>query len=98
MKKRILAAMLGLALTMGMLVGCGGSEESSTETPVEESAEATEESAVEKETLTMMVFPSTENYETINEKFFEANPDLAAKADIEVVLGGSGDGDVAQKL
>ena len=37
MKKRILAAMLGLALTMGMLVGCGGSEESGTETPVEES-------------------------------------------------------------
>lgn len=99
MKKRILAAMLGLALTMGMLAGCGSSEEGSAETPVEEAAEETEQAeAVEKETLTMMVFPSTENYETINEKFFEANPDLAEKAEIEVVLGGSGDGDVAQKL
>ena len=46
----------------------------------------------------MMVFPSTENYETINEKFLEQNPDLAEKVDFEVQLGGSGDGDVADKL
>lgn len=51
-----------------------------------------------KADLTMMVFPSTENYENINKAFMEANPDLAEKADIEVVLGGSGDDDVAEKL
>lgn len=102
MKKRILAAILGLTLTVGMLTGCGGSDEDSAQTPAEETTEETTEEAseetAEKVTLTMMVFPSTENYEAINEKFMEANPDLAEKADIEVVLGGSGDGDVAQKL
>ena len=45
-----------------------------------------------------MVFPSTENYETINAKFLEQNPDLAEKVDFEVQLGGAGDGDVADKL
>jgi ABC-type glycerol-3-phosphate transport system substrate-binding protein len=49
-------------------------------------------------TLKMMVFPATENYEAINDKFLSANPEIDAKVDIEVELGGSGDGDVAQKL
>lgn len=52
----------------------------------------------DKANLTMMVFPSTENYENINKAFMEVNPEFAEKADIEVVLGGSGDGDVAEKL
>jgi hypothetical protein len=49
-------------------------------------------------TIRMMVFPATENYEFINGKFLAANPDIDRKVNIEVQLGGSGDGDVAQKL
>lgn len=48
--------------------------------------------------LKMMVFPATANYEHINAKFLAANPEIDRKVDIEVQLGGSGDGDVAQKL
>ncbi|MFT3983169.1 MAG: extracellular solute-binding protein [Lachnospiraceae bacterium] len=105
MKKKILSALLCLTVTAGMLAGCGNSTAAeSGETPVTEAPETAEDAATEdaadgeKATLKMMVFPSTENYEAINEKFLEANPDIAEKADIEVILGGSGDGDVAQKL
>lgn len=49
-------------------------------------------------TLKMMVFPATANYENINSKFLAANPEIDRKVSIEVELGGSGDGDVAQKL
>ena len=35
---------------------------------------------------------------SFNAKFLEQNPDLAEKVDFEVQLGGSGDGDVADKL
>ena len=88
-----------------MLAGCGtGSEapaggETTAQAQAGEKKETTEGAASgEKTTLSMMVFPSTENYETINEKFLEQNPDLAEKVDFEVQLGGSGDGDVADKL
>ncbi|MEG2857023.1 MAG: extracellular solute-binding protein, partial [Clostridia bacterium] len=49
-------------------------------------------------TLQMMVFGATEVYEKINEKLMELYPEIAEKVKIEVVLGGSGDFDVAQKL
>lgn len=103
MKKRRLVA-LGLSVVLSglALAGCGGgtkgqeqlqdSKQSNTE------AETIAGEAKEKTTLTMMVFPSTENYEKINQRFLEENPDLAEKVDIEVLLGGSGDGDVADKL
>ena len=88
-----------------MLAGCGtGSEapaggETTAQAQAGEKKETTEGAASgEKTTLSMMVFPSTENYETINEKFLVQNPDLAEKVDFEVQLGGSGDGDVADKL
>lgn len=83
MKRKAISALLCTAMTFGMLAGCV-------------STVSAEEG--EKAQLTMMVFPSTENYEEINQKFMEANPDIAEKAEIEVVLGGSGDGDVAEKL
>ncbi len=52
----------------------------------------------ESVTLRMMVFPTTANYENINKEFLAANPDIDRKLDVVVELGGSGDGDVAQKL
>lgn len=52
----------------------------------------------EQITLQMMVFGATEVYENINEKLMELYPEIAEKVKIEVVLGGSGDFDVAQKL
>jgi ABC-type glycerol-3-phosphate transport system substrate-binding protein len=48
--------------------------------------------------LTMMVFPATENYDTINKRFLEKFPEIAKKVNITVVLGGAGDGDIAQKM
>ncbi|GHV64232.1 hypothetical protein AGMMS49587_16210 [Spirochaetia bacterium] len=48
--------------------------------------------------LTMMVFPATANYDTINQKFLEKFPEVAGKVNISVVLGGAGDGDIAQKM
>lgn len=52
----------------------------------------------EKIHLQMMVFGATEVYDNINAKLYELYPELADKIEIEVVLGGSGDYDVAQKL
>ncbi|WP_321015759.1 ABC transporter substrate-binding protein, partial [Hungatella effluvii] len=104
-RRRIAALALSFMMVGTMLAGCGtGSEapaggETTAQAQAGEKKETTEGAASgEKTTLSMMVFPSTENYETINEKFLEQNPDLAEKVDFEVQLGGSGDGDVADKL
>lgn len=101
---------LSFMMAGSVLAGCGSKSEApeggktAAQTEAEKKAEGAKtegtetEGTGEKTTLSMMVFPSTENYETINEKFLEANPDLAEKVDFEVQLGGSGDGDVADKL
>jgi ABC-type glycerol-3-phosphate transport system substrate-binding protein len=99
-KTKFLAAFLTLSLCIASLAGCGAKPEesiASSETPKTEagSGEAPSEEAAK---LKMMVFPATENYEKINEQFLALYPELDAKVDIEVELGGSGDGDVAQKL
>ena len=106
MKRRRITALALSAMMVGtMLAGCGTKSEapaggeSAVQTEAGEKKETTGGAASgEKTTLSMMVFPSTENYETINAKFLEQNPDLAEKVDFEVQLGGSGDGDVADKL
>ena len=104
MKRRRITALALSAMMVGtMLAGCGTKSEapaggeSAVQTEAGEKKETTGGAASgEKTTLSMMVFPSTENYETINAKFLEQNPDLAEKVDFEVQLGGSGD--VADKL
>ena len=106
MKRRRITALALSAMMVGtMLAGCGTKSEapaggeSAVQTEAGEKKETTGGAASgEKTPLSMMVFPSTENYETINAKFLEQNPDLAEKVDFEVQLGGSGDGDVADKL
>lgn len=72
--------------------------EEDTETASETTSNTSSIWSGDSVTLKMMVFPATENYEEINNKFLAANPEIDAKVDIEVELGGSGDGDVAQKL
>lgn len=88
-KKRFLSIAVSAALTACLFTGCGSSQGSSKESSETKSG---------KTKLTMMVFPSSENYETINKEFLKDNPDLAEKAEIEVQLGGAGDTDVADKL
>lgn len=100
-KRRLLALAFSVVLSGLTLVGCG---ETQGQQLTEDSGKGNTEVGTttgegkEKTTLTMMVFPSTDNYEKINQKFLEANPELAETLEFEVLLGGSGDGDVADKL
>ncbi len=110
--KKLISILLILVLCLGLLSACGKEEKSTddtsktpatTDAPKETEGEdtASDEPSIwegDPVTLKMMVFPATENYEKINEQFLAANPEIDAKLDIEVELGGSGDGDVAQKL
>lgn len=88
-------AVLLLSLMIMASVFAGGSKESSPSGTATSSDNVWDGDPV---TLTMMVFPTTANYENINAEFLAANPEIDRKVDVEVVLGGSGDGDVAQKL
>lgn len=101
--KKILIGALALILAVSFVTAC----DSSSGQNVSSSVSAPETSGADSSdsvwggdpvTLKMMVFPATENYEKINELFLAANPEIDKKVDIEVELGGSGDGDVAQKL
>ncbi|MDF2513448.1 MAG: extracellular solute-binding protein family 1 [Herbinix sp.] len=105
--KKVIASILTLVLCIGSLTACGKTnnetkDDGTTNAAPTAAAGSTDEASGvwggDPVTLKMMVFPATENYEKINEKFLAANPDIDAKVDVEVVLGGSGDGDVAQKL
>lgn len=87
---------LSLVLLMSIsFVFAGGSSETTASTSSASTGSVWDGDPVE---LKMMVFPSTANYININEAFLAANPEIDRKVDIEVELGGSGDGDVAQKL
>ena len=52
----------------------------------------------EKTKLIGMTWGSTATIEDYTKKFFEANPDMADKYEIEWVVGGEGDADVAQSV
>lgn len=93
--RKITSLLTAGTLCLSLLAACGG-QGASSETA--SGAASTGESAAEPVTLRMMVFGQTEVYEQINEEFFELNPDLKGKVNIEVELGGSGDFDVAQKI
>ena len=54
-------------------------------------------SAEEKTKLTIMVWGQTATMEMAVTSILENNPDFAAKVDIEVITGGSGDPEVAEK-
>lgn len=105
--RKTFALLLSLALLTGSLTACSNNttkEQEANNTPAVETE--TEDTTADSEsvwsgdpvTLKMMVFPATENYDEINKRFLAENPEIDAKIDIDVELGGSGDGDVAQKL
>lgn len=52
----------------------------------------------EKTKLTMMVWGNVDDYTPSNEVLMEHFPEYADSVELEVVLGGSGDADVAEKL
>lgn len=52
----------------------------------------------EKIKLTGMVWGATDNHEEITELLFETRPELADQYEIEWVIGGKGDEDVAEKI
>ena len=93
MKRKAIAIMLVLLIATSVFAG-GGKETNAT------AAVASSQNVWDGEqvTLKMMVFPATANYENINREFLNANPEIARKVKVDVELGGSGDGDVAQKL
>ena len=103
--KKSLTIVLAFAFCVSFLAACdtqpkGNSSSSASSVTTSSSTTSTVDKiwSGDPVSLKMMVFPATENYEKINKKFLEANPDIDKKVDIEVQLGGSGDGDVAQKL
>ena len=91
--KKTLAVLISLLMAVALFAG--GSGEENAGAAAVSSGNVWDGDPV---TLTMMVFPTTANYENINAEFLAANPEIDRKVDVEVVLGGSGDGDVAQKL
>jgi len=102
MKKRnkLLALLLSGVMTMAMLAGCGSAEEGNATAVTNQNgnAEAGQADSVEKVKMTMMVWGNVDDYIPSNEILMEQFPELAEQVEIEVVLGGSGDADVAQKL
>ncbi len=108
--RKALSFFLVIVICMSLFAGCGSSEENSAGTTSSDgTAGATDAAAVSTSgsdqvwsgdpvSLKMMVFPATENYQKINDQFLAANPEIDKKVDINVELGGSGDGDVATKL
>lgn len=91
MKKTRKILSVALASVMALsLAACGGSDKG---------ADNKEEAATgEKITLTGMTWGATDNAEKITEELFAANPELAEKYEIEWVIGGANDGEVAEKV
>jgi ABC-type glycerol-3-phosphate transport system substrate-binding protein len=73
---------------------CGGSADAKA-APAKPKADLY---AGDKVTIKVMVFGSTEEYKTMLGILKDAHPEIAKKVDFEIVLGGAGDFDVAQKF
>lgn len=107
MTKKVLALTLGLTMVLSM-AGCGGGkDESSAGNTVQtdnsggmDDAEKKEETggSGEKTKLIGMCWGSTETYTKLSNAILEQNPELGEKYEVEWVLGGEGDGDVAEKI
>lgn len=112
MKKRIISVILGLALSFSF-VACGNEstksdatdtaevEEETVENGKTEESDETEEgenTADEKTKLTGLCWGATDNNEKMTELLFEAKPELRDKYEIEWVVGGKTDDDIAEKM
>ena len=109
--RKITTMILVGAMTFSLLLGCGNEIKTDTNEAVtsgetkENAADAGEEENTstdlysgEKVKLTMMVWGNIDDYTPSNDVLLKDFPEMAEKVEFEVVLGGSGDSDVAEKL
>ena len=81
--------------------GAGEKKEETEKKDVEKGEEAksdTESSGSEKVKLVGMTWGSTATIENFTKEFFEQNPEMAAKYEVEWVVGGKGDDDVTERI
>lgn len=111
--RKIISLALAGVMALSLLSGCGSSREEKSDTNVATTSEEVKEDVVvtgteenaeadlysgEKVKLTMMVWGNIDDYTPSNEVLLKDFPEMAEKVEFEVVLGGSGDSDVAEKL
>ncbi len=89
-KKKLLAGLLVGILAFGTS-GCGGDGQDK---------QGSEQNSSDggKVKLTGMVWGNTESHEKMTEELFKANPELADKYEVEWIIGGEGDANVAEKI
>ncbi|MCL2319738.1 MAG: extracellular solute-binding protein [Treponema sp.] len=92
---KLLSLVALMLLSAGMVFAGGGSQpQGSTAAPGQKSAAA----PAQKKILRLMVWGSTEPKVNYFNYFKEAYPAFAAKCDVQWLLGGAGDGNVAEKI
>jgi multiple sugar transport system substrate-binding protein len=82
-RRNVVSVILALMLSSALFAGCSSGEGSTTNGKVK---------------LTWMVWGSTETVEKATESLFKAYPEMKDKVEIEGLVGGAGDPDVAKKL
>ena len=96
----------GVLLVSCMMTGCGSK---TSEPPVSAAADTTAEAKAEAEAepepsggekvkLVGMTWGSTATIENYTKEFFGQNPEMAAKYEVEWVVGGKGDDDVTERI
>lgn len=113
MKRKLLSVLLAAAmLASGILTGCGGSggsgaagqEESQGDTQGGNQGETGEadassgDTAGGKEVIRYMIWGDAGLYEQISASLQETYPEFFDKYEIEVIVGGTGDNEVAEKI
>ena len=94
----------GVLLVSCMMTGCGSKTSeppvsAAADTAAEAKAEAEPEpSGGEKVKLVGMTWGSTATIENYTKEFFGQNPEMAAKYEVEWVVGGKGDDDVTERI
>jgi multiple sugar transport system substrate-binding protein len=110
MKRKLAAGLLAAVMAMGtVLTGCGdngSSSASDSEAAAEESKSdssedtntAKDSESGEKETIRYMIWGDAGLYNQISEALKETYPEFFEKYEIEVIVGGAGDNEVAEKI
>ncbi len=94
--KKALAILLGCTMAFSM-VACGPDNEGG-ENKAEKTEDSTDTGTGEKTKLIGMCWGSTETYSKLSDAILAENAELGDKYEIEWVLGGEGDGEVAEKI
>lgn len=105
MKKWFGLMVSGVLFVSCLLAGCGSKTpeqpangNTKAETAQENGDRETEAAGSEKVKLIGMTWGSTTTIENYTKEFFEQNPDMAAKYEVEWVVGGKGDNDVTERV